>query len=194
MKPECTFFAATFCADGVECKIHEWQHRLKQNLMYSFKANSTTLKYQVCTQVDSGFIVNVLGPSVGSSADMTIMNASDVPHWMVSGEKMVVDLGYLGATLSDQVLIPIKCPATPEQRVWSNLVSSVRIDVERVIAYFKRFRILRHTYLKKLEYHALVFHLLAHLINIRIQKVPIRRRPCKNLRIATMQRPIVVRS
>jgi len=57
---------------------------------------------------------------------------------------MVVDLGYLGATLSDQVLIPIKCPATPEQRVWSNLISSARIDVERVIAYFKRFRILRH--------------------------------------------------
>jgi len=43
---------------------------------------ATRLKWsahQVCPQVNSGFIVNVLGPSVGSSADMTIMNASDVP-------------------------------------------------------------------------------------------------------------------
>lgn len=142
----CTFFAATFCADGVECRIHEWQNRLKQNVYYSFKAGSTSIKYQLCTQVDSGRIVNIVGPCVGSSADMTIMCASSVTRWMVPGEKMVVDLGYVGAVINSQVLIPIKTPSTPDERKWSNLIASVRIDVERVIAYFKRFRILRHVH------------------------------------------------
>lgn len=191
--PACTFYMATFCADGVECHTHQWQNRLKQNVYYSFKANSTTIKYQVCTQVDSGKLVNVTGPSVGSSQDMTIMNASPVIDWMVEGEKMVVDLGYLGSTVSDYAIIPFKCPSTPAQRQWCNLVSTVRIDVERVIAYFKRFRVLRHTYIKKVELHGLAFHFLAHLINMRIKKVAIRRVPCKTLREAKMSRPFRLR-
>jgi hypothetical protein len=193
LDPECTFYAATFCADGVECHIHEWQNRLKQNVFYSSKAGKTTVKYQVCTQVDTGRIINVTGPCVGSSHDMTIMGASDIPLWMVKGEKMVLDQGYLGKTLESRALIGIKCPSTPEERMWNNLIASVRIDVERVISYFKRFRILRHTYIKKIELHGLVFHFLAHLINVRIQKLPIRRVPCMALRNATMKKPYVLR-
>lgn len=185
----CTFYATTCAVDGVECRIHEWQNRVKQNCFYSYKASSTSIKYQVATQVDSGSIVNVTGPCVGSSSDMCILNASSVPSWLLEGEKMVVDLGYVGPTIAHQVVIKLKAASTPTERAWCNLVSSVRIDVERVIAYLKRFRVLRHTYIKSVALHGVIFHFLSRVVNLRIRRSPIRRVPCSTLRNATMKMP-----
>lgn len=96
-------------------------------------------------------------------------------QWMMPQERIVLDRGYLGLVDEpNRAIIGFKEPRTQAQRAWNRLIKSVRIDVERVIAYFKRFSFLKYTRTKSGLNHNLVFHFLAHLINIRLELVPFR--------------------
>jgi hypothetical protein len=104
---------------------------------------------------------------------------------------VVVDRGYQNPDHEHALVIGFDGQDLPRlKQDWNKLVASVRNDVERVLAYIKRFREFQYTYLKSMPVHSLLFQLACHVVNARFEKYPLRKQgPHPNLFGAVMQKP-----
>ena len=184
-----TFRYATVSVDGIHCNIQGFQNNAKQRSLYSFKAGTTTVKYQLATQIDSGWITDVTGPFVGSVHDYSILIKSGLLDWLIPQEKIVCDAGYLGWETEQLILQPIVNATTPEERLWNNTIAQVRIQVERINSYIKKFRIMRMTYIKSIVLHGLAMRFICHMTNLRLLNYPSRAGVHPTLFDCTLQKP-----
>jgi len=188
-----TFYKATVCVDGIECELHHFSDRVRQGVMYSGKAHAPTLKYQVATAISDGTIVHATLGIPGTQHDQNLLRVSGILDLLVPGERIVVDRGYLQANdqeITDKMIVGFVGHRTPAQEQWNKLVASVRIQVERMNMYFKKFEVFHYTRLKDMAVHSRLFHLACHLINWRIKRYPSRKAPHPNIQNAVMRRPL----
>lgn len=176
--------------DAIECELHDFGERTKSEAYSSGKKHRTTIKYQIAIQIANGEIVNVVYGIVGSQADINVLMTCDMIKKLLPRERILVDRGYLNAEIADLTVVAFKKPSTQEQLDWNNLVSSVRIEIERINAYFKRHRILRFTWIKNVAFHLLVFNGIAHMINLRLKEFPSRRYIAPNLVFSKVHKPV----
>lgn len=91
------------------------------------------------------------------------------------GTCSLADSGYQGIQeLHSNALIPRKKPkggtlTEPEKR-YNRMLASVRVKVENVLAWLKRFRILAERYRNRRRRFGLRFNLIAGLYNYELQK------------------------
>ena len=99
------------------------------------------------------------------------------------GEKVIADKGYVCAELSHQIVTPIKSRnLTENEELFNRAVSAVRILVERVNQLIKRFAIMSHVFRHDIVLHGVVFRVICHLINLRIELCPLVKKPHRVLR------------
>jgi hypothetical protein len=164
----------------------------RRKLYYSGrdKENSRS-KYclKVGVQVSTGQICFIDGPRPGSMSDITALRQSGLLSLIRSqnlDEVVSADKGYIDKNVPN-ILTPVKKPPrqslTPEQDAFNQIISSVRIIVERSIGRIKIFNILNERFRKrscKVEDHRVIFVLksltyrlkenLCHLFNILLSK------------------------
>lgn len=189
VEPTNPFYMATVVIDGIECVIHGFGERPRQSAYYSQKEGNTTVKYQMATQIENSQIVNVQFGVAGSTHDLPVLMRSNILADLLPEEKIVVDRGYIKDITEERQIIGFVDPQTPEQLQWNNIVSSIRIDVERVNGYLKKFRVLRMTWISQMEFHCMIFNNLCHMVNLRLREFPLRRYVHPNLLDCNVQRP-----
>jgi len=121
------------------------------------------LKYTVGVQVSTGKICFIDGPRPGSMSDITALRES----------------GYIDKNVPN-LLTPIKKPPLrsllAEQQAFNQIVSSVRIIVERSIGRIKIFDILTERFRKgscKIENHRVIFNVCTQITNISLEREPL---------------------
>jgi IS5 family transposase len=83
---------------------------------------------------------------------------------------LIADKGYQGIEqMHAFTLIPFKKPRkrnlSPKQRKWNRMISKVRIFIEPVNRWMKRFKIFKYRYRNKQRKHFLRFSLICGLFN-----------------------------
>jgi len=123
------------------------------------------LKYTVGVQVSTGQICFVDGPRPGSMSDITALRESGLLssiRLQNLDEVVLGDKGYVDKNVPN-ILTPVKKPPlqrlTPEQDAFNQIISSVRIIVERSLGRIKIFNILMERFRKgscKVEDHRVI--------------------------------------
>lgn len=93
---------------------------------------------------------------------------------MGEDELLICDKGYVGMP---KTLHPIKKPRgrqlTPEERVYNNCITDIRVVNEDAISRIKRFRCLSVAWRNDLRLHPYAFNLCAHLANMFMKRHPV---------------------
>ena len=152
-----------------------------QKPYYSMKKKAHTLKTQIAVRPDGR--IESVGASVpgGSKPDKTLLKESGVLDRLPPGLGVMADKAY--HSLRDEYpLIPIVTPRparrnhplTDHEKMANRFVARHRIVVEHAIAQLTRYTVLRQVYRGLRSVPARVFRVVAHLVNRRIEIVPLK--------------------
>jgi len=138
------------------------------------------VKYTIAVQISTGSICYIGGPVPGSMNDIRAIRESGFLATLRSenlDEIILADKGYQGLT---NCITPIKAKKnaelSPEELSFNEVISSVRYIVECSIGRMKIFNLLNQRYRKgylKLQKHAKLFHICAHITNISLAREPL---------------------
>lgn len=137
------------------------------------ETNSNFWFETVATNLGTGEIVWIAG-GIARSHDKKIFDECGLRELLIDeGEMRLADKGYVGA---EQLYTPFKGnDLTPQQELWNNCLSSVRILVERMNGRIKNFAAMQFWRGRNpLDgRHQAVFHVICNLVNISIQTNPL---------------------
>jgi hypothetical protein len=173
----------TLIVDGTDCPINRPSARKDRELYSSgrLKENISSrynVKYTIACQISSGKICFVDGPVPGSYADVTSFRDCGLLFNLPKKEMILCDKGYQG---QPRCLTPYKKDRgklflTAEEEAFNEVLSSVRMLVERVIGRVKVFgalgsrgRFRSHT----LEKHKALFTVACQITNISLEIEPL---------------------
>ena len=155
----------------------------KQKPYYSGKKKAHTLKSQVA--VTPSGMIGAVSKSVpgGANHDLTLLRTSKLLDNLDPDEAAMMDKGYDGVAKDHpdkRLYLPFKArgghPVTEEQKAYNRHLSSYRIVVEHVNARLNQFGALSQVWRGGRErQHTQVVRVVAHLVNRRTERVPLKR-------------------
>jgi hypothetical protein len=152
--------------------------RDQQMPFYDGKSCRHTIKYEIGVHPDTGKIVWVGGPTIGSMHNITLTRNSGILDLLEINELVLTDKGYIGPGL-EQVLTPIKKPRGRElnedEKEINMILGARRWIVEHVIAKIKFFHCLQMKWRHLLDIHHIVFFVIANIVNIDLRTRPMRK-------------------
>jgi hypothetical protein len=171
------FKDARIALDGTECPIQRPIMEPFQTWYYSGKQQEHTILYEVGVSLMQPEIVWCPWEKAlpGSAVDITMARRTEVVSRLEPWEKMLVDKGYIGLPSG---LVPVKGRWNSLPRwaqIFNSAVSSVRVDVERVINVIKTWDALRMQWRHDRSLHPHVFNVCSHFANVKMKFEPIRR-------------------
>ena len=151
--------------DVTECEIERPQK--KQKVYYSGKKKKHTLKVQIVADASTLDVLCIF-VGKGSQHDFRIFQNSKV-H-ILSRIWAYTDKAYQGLTkLHGSSLIPIKATKnhklSPEEKKYNSIISKLRIYIEHINRYIKRFRILSSRYRNRRKRFGLRVSLICGIYN-----------------------------
>lgn len=179
----------TWMIDGTECKIAEPTDEDYSHILQSGKSGLYGIKYEVVCQVSSGRIMWVSGGGSAAEHDRNLLDAGGLLDMIPKGEIGIGDKGYLRNDLKSRILTPIpprrvqgQHILTAEEILYNELLSSLRIEIERVFGRMKKcFAYLTHSRDRDLLTHRENFTVLANTFNIMLEFNPMRATAHSNL-------------
>jgi len=143
----------------------------KQRRFYSGKKKRHTLKSQILVDYPSRSII-CTAFAKGRTHDWKLLLESGVSF--PKGLWILADSGYQGLQdITGNALIPKKKPKggtlTEQEKRYNRMFASIRVRVENVLAWLKRFRILAERYRNRRRRFGLRFNLIAGLYNYELQ-------------------------
>ena len=151
--------------DGTDFRIQE-QHPFNSK-WYTKKHNGPGVRYEVCTCIQTGWIVWINGPfPCGSWSDLKIA-LNDLVNMFEGDERAVADSGYRGhAAYFD---VPWKFLDNVEQKVRK---AQARARHECVNRRFKQWYVLKAVFRHDVTKHGAVFMAIANIEKFKIQMSP----------------------
>ena len=140
-----------------------------QQIFYSGKAKKHTIKYDIGICIHTGFIVWIGGGVPGSVHDLTLAQEGIAKKFQ--NQIFVGDKGYVG---DERFITPFKNPQNEIQKLWNSELRKVRVSVEHTYSKFKLFHCLNTPWRHNIEYHPLVFQIIANLVNFDLIFHPIK--------------------
>lgn len=120
----------------------------------------------------TGRIIAISKPVVGKS-DLTVWRNGDFFAKLEPEEKVLADRGYQGER---SLTTPFKRKPggqlTDFEKETNNLISCLRILVERVIGRLKNFACLAHAWRGDLDWHEECFNVISNLVNVMLESHP----------------------
>lgn len=138
--------------DSTELQIQVWQEHA-----FSGKKMLFTLKYQAVVGIETGKLLDLFGPVVGSTHDLEVYYKSTFSTWLKSNKVQILgDKGYIGC---DNVVTPYKRknkkqPLPKEQQQYNLKLAQYRIKVENHFSHLKNWKILSNVYRGDLTTHS----------------------------------------
>lgn len=113
-----------FTLDSTECPIRRPRGAFfLDNLLFSEKADSHTVKYELVTHPATGMIIWAYGGMHGSLHDSRLLATSGFLRLLHGNEKGVVDKGYIGIDPL-RLVVQVKSPSTIHELVWNHCIGS----------------------------------------------------------------------
>ena len=151
--------------DGTDFRIQE-KHPFNSK-WYTKKFNGPGLRYEVCTCIQTGWIVWVNGPfPCGSWSDLKIA-MTDLVNMFEGDERAVADKGYRGHSVYFDT--PWKYLDNVHQKVRK---AQARARHECVNRRFKKWRALHCIFRHDIRKHGLVFTAVANIEQLKIELSP----------------------
>ena len=157
----------TLVVDSFEQRVQRPPH---DNSHFSGKKKQNTLKSQVTVDGQTGRIVETSASVVGPTADVNLLEQSQLVHRLPQGCGLVGDLGYLGMDkLYPLAFIPRRKPRgkphPPEHHPYNMAFAAFRVIVEHTIGRLRRFQSLNHMDRHHRRHHADRVAAVAGLVN-----------------------------
>lgn len=152
-----------------------------QKPYYSMKKKAHTLKTQLAVRPDGR--IESVGASVpgGSKHDKTLLKESGALDRLPPGRGVMADKAYhslRGEYPSVPIVTPKPArrghPLTEQEKTANRFIARHRIVVEHAIAQLSRYTVLRQVYRGSRPGHTRVVRVVAHLVNRRIEVVPLK--------------------
>lgn len=162
--------------DTTEVPINRSSYRELQMATYSGYKKRTTLKYEVALSEQTGLPISVVGPFVGSTADITIFRSCLRNMMFYNNWTGIADGTYQGEP--DFLLVPPRPfhGLTPEQRAFYHYLSQRRIVIENFFGRLKRtFHCLAIQWRHSILIHHLVFRVCVQILSIDLVWRPLRK-------------------
>lgn len=156
--------------DGTECLIERPIDNLIQRQYYSGKKRKHTIKYEVGVQLQSGKIVWLAGGVPGSVHDFTLYQICGLRQYLLPGEMILADKGYIGDT---QIIHPFKPTISDEEKEFNSAISSIREIVEHTIGRIKNFNFTQQKWRHDLKLHPIAFKVICNVLNIEFEFNPV---------------------
>lgn len=159
---------ATYIVDATEIQIQ--RPKRKQAKDYSGKAKRHTKKVETIVDVFTGKIVNVSQVFDGSTHDFTIRKMS---LHLPPNALLLADSGYQGLqNIHEYTLLPDKAtknnPLSKAQKKYNRALASVRVQVEHVFAWLKKFAIFGTKYRGRRRRLNLRLNIMAGIYNMKL--------------------------
>lgn len=166
----------TLVVDSFEQRV---QRPPQDNSHFSGKKKQNTLKSQVTVDGQTGRIVDTSVSVVGPTADLKLLQQSQIVNRLPQGCGLVGDLGYLGMDkLYPLAFIPRRKPRgkphPPQHRPYNTAFAAFRVIVEHTIGRLRRFQSLNQMDRHHRRHHADRVAAVAGLVN----RQPIFRATC----------------
>lgn len=166
----------TLVVDSFEQRVQRPPH---DNSHFSGKKKQNTLKSQVTVDGQTGRIVETSASVVGPTADVNLLEQSQLVNRLPQGGGLVGDLGYLGMDkLYPLAFIPRRKPRgkphPPEHRPYNTAFAAFRVIVEHTIGRMRRFQSLNQMDRHHRRHHTDRVAAVAGLVN----RQPIFRAAC----------------
>lgn len=160
------------------------------NLLFSEKADSHTVKYELATHPAAGLIIWAYGSMYGSLHDSRVLATSGFLRMLNGNERGVVDKGYIGID-PRRLVVQVRSPTTLHELVWNHCIGSVRAVAEQTNNRLKRlgmfYKPFRGTDLRE---HRDDFFDICHMQSLFAQVSPIRRHLHPLLRSCPLPPPL----
>lgn len=165
-----------FTLDSTECPLRRPRGAyFLDNLLFSEKADSHTVKYELATHPASGLIIWAYGGMFGSLHDSRVLATSGFLRLLHGNAKGVVDKGYIGIDPL-RLVVQVKCPSTIHELVWNHCIGSVRAVAEQTNNRLKHLGMFCKPYRgTDLKAHRDDFFNMCQMQNLFTQLSPIRR-------------------
>jgi hypothetical protein len=138
--------------DVTECAVSKPKDWPVQRFLFSKKKETTTLKYEVVTQIATGYILRISG-GIPKRHDRKMQEDFGLLKILEPWEKGIADKGYQGA--NENLMTPFKRrkgQQFPEYcKIWNRCIASVRATAERTNALIKVFGALSKVWRGELE-------------------------------------------
>lgn len=168
-----------YVIDATECRIQKFSNWVLQAFFYSNKKKMHSIKYQIIVDALNGTIQDCYGPYCGSTHDNKIFKfwKEDTNFFLETAEQLLGDKGYVG---SKNILTPIKKLKNRElsdnEKQFNKIIGNICCIVEQTFSRVKKFHSVSQIWRHSLTKHELVFKLICKIINLEIQRAPIRKK------------------
>jgi hypothetical protein len=188
--PNQLFNNATFVLDTTSCPIQRSDNPILEDLTFSGYSLQHSLKYQIAISPYNFKILHVFGPVPGTFNDIQLLRMSSLME-TADGERGIADKLYAGFPC-EEMIIPLKKRRgglNLRERVFNNVASAARVDVERIFRLIKRFRLLRErSRVTNLQDHGSYFFIACNFVNLEADINPLRTAPASVLLDASLDR------
>lgn len=158
--------------DSFEQKIQRPKDPDDRDGFYSGKKKTHTLKSQVAVDEESGAIVDISDSVAGPTADIKLLEQSDLMNRLPEGVGGIGDLAYVGIEklhpkgfAASPRRKPRGKPRPPEDVAYNTAFSRRRIIVENTIGRLRRYQSLTQTDRQHRQNHAARVRAVAGLVN-----------------------------
>ena len=154
--------------DATESKIDRPQEH--QEDWYSGKKKQHTIKTQIEIGIETLFIYSVRFAK-GSTHDFKLFKDSKIDY--NKENTLFVDKGYMGiVNIHNNSIIPIRASKkhklTEDEKWYNNEISKIRIKVEHVNAFIKKFKIISTRFRNRRKHFKLYMSLICGIYNFEI--------------------------
>jgi hypothetical protein len=161
--------------DSFEQRVQRPQQRQTADAHFSGKKQQHTLKSQVAVEEESGYFVDVSASVPGPTADIKLLEASNLLQRLPVGVGALGDLAYVGidklhptANAATPRRKPRGKPRPPENIAFNQAFARRRIVVEHSIGLARRFEALTQTDRHHRKHHAARVVAVCGLVNRRL--------------------------
>lgn len=168
----------TFILDCTLCPIEQRENATLEEITFSGRKLKHCYNYQVVTEPRNGKYVNWYGPVPGTFNDLQVLTLSRLADQVEDWEVGLADGIYSENKEPLTLLTPFSSTEggkSLQQRVWNNLVNSVRCGVECALGRLKRLKVLcEPPHLRSPLSHQHFFFIGLNITNIDIDLHPLR--------------------
>lgn len=147
-------------AVGIVDATEIYIERKDSSTFYSGKKKRYTVKYQVVTDIETGFPIHISGPFPGSVHDANMYEQSLIGYYLASRDYFVLgDKGYEGCMNCYFMRKRKKHQAVLPQRVkdYNNTISEKRVEIEQFFGSLKDWKVINHVFRGDLSSHKDIF-------------------------------------
>lgn len=172
----------TWIVDCIECPIAEPSDNLKSQAFWSGKDHRPTMKYEVACHISSGRVLHISGGVSGAVNDRDVLRSGGLWRKAPENENGIADRGYTSGEWNHRLFTPLSPIIDPNgletlsfgEGMYNNMLSSLRIEIERLFERFKNYSVLLHSRDRNQLSHREVFIVIANTVNISLEVHPLR--------------------